>query len=41
MDFDFDPTTLELRERLTTFMETHVYPAERIFEEQLDSSPDS
>lgn len=41
MDFDFDPTTLELKERLTTFMETHVYPAEKRFEEQLDSSPDS
>lgn len=41
MDFDFDPTTLELRERLTTFMETHVYPAEKRFEEQLGSTPDS
>lgn len=41
MDFDFDPTTLELKERLTTFMETHVYPAEKRFEEQLGSTPDS
>ena len=31
MDFAFDPTTLELRERLLQFMDELVYPAEPRF----------
>jgi acyl-CoA dehydrogenase len=35
MDFAFDAKTEELRARLLTFMDEHVYPAEPVFEEQL------
>jgi acyl-CoA dehydrogenase len=34
MDFDFDARTEELRAQLLDFMDTHVYPAEPVFEEQ-------
>ncbi len=34
MDFGFDDVTLELRERLTAFMDECVYPAEPVFAEQ-------
>lgn len=35
MDFSYSPKVQELRERVTAFMEAHVYPAEKIFEEQV------
>ena len=35
MDFAPDARTEELRERLLTFMDTHVYPAEKVFAEQV------
>ena len=35
MDFGYDETTLELRERLQAFMDELVYPAEAVFEEQV------
>ena len=35
MDFEFDTKTIELRERLLTFMDAYVYPNERVFEEQV------
>jgi acyl-CoA dehydrogenase len=35
MDFAFDARTEELRARLLDFVETRVYPAERVFHEQL------
>nr|WP_184840629.1 acyl-CoA dehydrogenase family protein [Allocatelliglobosispora scoriae] len=34
MEFEFDATTTELRERLLGFMESHVYPAEAVLAEQ-------
>ncbi|GAA1895536.1 acyl-CoA dehydrogenase [Streptomyces sodiiphilus] len=34
MDFSFDDRTQELRERLLSFMDEHVYPAESVAEEQ-------
>ncbi|MWA10062.1 acyl-CoA dehydrogenase family protein [Streptomyces sp. BA2] len=34
MDFAFDARTEELRDRLLTFMDEHVYPAEEVAEEQ-------
>ncbi|MGP3974487.1 acyl-CoA dehydrogenase family protein [Streptomyces sp. 8N114] len=34
MDFAYDARTEELRERLLAFMDAHVYPAERVAEEQ-------
>jgi acyl-CoA dehydrogenase len=37
MDFAYDAKTEELRERLLTFMEEKVYPAEPVFTEQLDA----
>ncbi|GGV47870.1 acyl-CoA dehydrogenase [Streptomyces longisporoflavus] len=44
MDFAFDARTEELRDRLLTFMDEHVYPAEKVAEEQralLDSPWDT
>jgi acyl-CoA dehydrogenase len=40
MDFSLDAKTEQLRERLLDFMETHVYPAEPVFEQQLAELPD-
>ena len=38
MDFAFDETTTELRERLLAFMDDCVYPAEARFREEVDSA---
>ncbi len=38
MDFGFDAKTLELRERLTAFMDECVFPAEPTFTEQADAA---
>src|SRR5919106_2279964 len=38
MDFAFDATTLELRERLLAFMDECVYPAEPLFREEVEAS---
>ena len=35
MDFAYSPKVQQLRERLTAFMEEHVYPAEAVFEQQV------
>ena len=35
MDFGYDARTEELREQLLSFMDTHVYPAEKVFAEQV------
>lgn len=35
MDFAFDAKTEELRGKLLEFMDSHIYPAEAVFEEQL------
>ncbi|MPY56386.1 acyl-CoA dehydrogenase family protein [Streptomyces spongiae] len=35
MDFRFDSTALELRERLLEFMDSHIYPYETVLQEQL------
>ncbi len=40
MDFAFDATTLELRDRLLAFMEECVYPAEPRFREEAEHSDD-
>ena len=40
MDFSFDQTTSELRERLMAFMEEFVYPAEPVFREQVENAQD-
>ena len=40
MDFALDATTQEYRERLTAFMDAHVYPNERAFPAQVDALPD-
>ena len=40
MDFAFDPTTLELRERLLRFMDELVYPAETRFREEVAGAGD-
>ncbi len=35
MEFAYDARTEELRERLLSFMDSHVYPAEKVFAEQV------
>ena len=40
MDFDFSKKIVDLQERLSAFMTQEIYPNERIFEEQLESSAD-
>ncbi|MFI1460233.1 acyl-CoA dehydrogenase family protein [Nocardia carnea] len=35
MDFSYSPRTRELLDRLGQFMEQHVYPAERVYDEQI------
>jgi acyl-CoA dehydrogenase len=39
MLFPISPRAEELRARVTAFMEEHVYPAEAVFEEQLNAMP--
>ena len=36
MDFAYSPKVQELRERVTAFMDTHVYPNEAVFEQQVN-----
>jgi acyl-CoA dehydrogenase len=38
MDFGYDARTEELRGRLLDFMDSHVYPAERVFAEQVEQA---
>src|SRR3954451_808418 len=40
MDFGFDSTTLELRERLLAFMDEHVHPAEDRFRDEAARAAD-
>jgi acyl-CoA dehydrogenase len=40
MDFEPSPRCSEFKERLTVFMDEHVYPAEPIYERQLEESGD-
>ena len=37
MDFSYSEKTVKLQERLTAFMEEHVYPNEKLFDEQLNA----
>ena len=38
MDFDYSPRTKELQAQLLRFMDDHVYPAERRYEEEIDAN---
>ena len=38
MDFGYDARTLDLRKRLLAFMDERVYPAEVVFEEQVEAA---
>jgi len=40
MDFESSPRCIEYKERLTAFMDEHVYPAEALYERQLRESGD-
>ncbi len=40
MDFAFDEKTEELRGELLEFMDSHIYPAEPVFERQLAERDD-
>ncbi|HKJ00114.1 MAG TPA: acyl-CoA dehydrogenase family protein [bacterium] len=40
MHFDFNDKTKQLIEKLTRFMEAHIYPAEKVYEEQVVASGD-
>ena len=37
MDFSYSAKTAKLQEQLTLFMEEHIYPNEKLFEEQLNA----
>ena len=39
MDFEFSPKTERLRAQLQSFMEREVYPAEKVFERELNEAP--
>jgi acyl-CoA dehydrogenase len=39
LDFSYSEKTRKLQEQLISFMEEHVYPNEKLFEEQLNSQP--
>jgi acyl-CoA dehydrogenase len=38
MDFSYSPRTRELQERLTAFMDRHVYPAEAVWAQQIEDN---
>jgi acyl-CoA dehydrogenase len=40
MDFSFSPRAQELRETLLAFMDSHVYPAEAVYEDQMRAGGD-
>ncbi|MEB3371070.1 acyl-CoA dehydrogenase family protein [Saccharopolyspora mangrovi] len=40
MEFAFDAKTQELQGELLEFMDSHIYPAEPVFAQQLDEAPD-
>ena len=40
MDFDFSPKVLDLRSKVSKFMDEYVYPNEQTFEDQLNAGPD-
>jgi acyl-CoA dehydrogenase len=40
VDFDLSPTAAALHEKLTDFMDRHVYPAEAVYRDQMAASPD-
>ena len=40
MDFEFSDKTKKLIERVTHFMETHVYPNEKLYDQQVEDSGD-
>ena len=40
MDFQPSERCSEFKERLTAFMDEHIYPAERLYETQLQESGD-
>jgi acyl-CoA dehydrogenase len=40
VDFELSPNAAALREQLVDFMEAHVYPAEAVFEQQIQESGD-
>jgi acyl-CoA dehydrogenase len=40
MDFEHSPKSKKLQERLTAFMDEHIYPSEETYAEQLLSQPD-
>ena len=40
MDFDYSPKVQDLRKKVSQFMDDHVYPNEKTFEDQLNSGPD-
>ena len=39
MNFEYTPKVKALQERLGTFMDEHVYPSEKLFQEQMEAQP--
>lgn len=40
MDFSFSPKVIELQEKLNEFMDSHVYPAEPVYQKEVEASGD-
>ena len=40
MDFGFSPRASELQDRMRSFMEQHVFPAEAVYDRQLAEADD-
>ena len=38
MDFDYSPRTQELQKQLLRFMDEHIYPAEKRYEEEIEAN---
>ena len=37
MDFEYTPKVKDLQKRVSAFMEAHIYPAEEVFEHEMDA----
>src|SRR5690606_12509032 len=38
MDFSYSPKVVDLQERLKAFMDEHIYPAERVYHDEVDAN---
>ena len=38
MDFSYSPKVIDLQQRLTAFMDEHIYPAESVYHAEVDAT---